>query len=132
MSSRLPEENKSNESRIDYFKLCWEHSRGHKANLAIMIFAAAWGILTTYGPLVDLPFDVQSIPKMPLTWTLLIILAGMVFVLIEGGYRFRNKTKAEVERFKAATANAAVWHQCGGRLWIIAAFDDCRQLESAD
>ena len=103
-------------TRRGFIANCWDYSKGHWLMLPIMAAAVVWGILSEYGPLLDTPWlqsFIARIPRLPLHWALVIFLSGLVFILIEGGYRAMKQQTMDaadkVEALQAAMASSEKW-----------------------
>jgi len=66
--------------------------------VAIIAFLSwAYIALTTWGPALKLPAraKVESWPKIPLIWALIVLVAGFLFIVIEGSYRLHYRSPSE-------------------------------------
>ena len=77
--------------RWEHFKLCWEHAQEHWGISMLLILFAAYNFFASMQPLVDVPHLPFDLPKLSLPWVMVIILAGITFMVAEGGYRLRQK-----------------------------------------
>jgi hypothetical protein len=115
-----------NFDRRNHLAKCWENSQGHWVMVPIMAAAAIWGLISNYGPLIDSPLlllVISKIPKLPLVWALIIFLSGLVFILIEGGFRYQRKQSRlfneRIEGLERSIGNAAVWHEWESRFGVL-------------
>ncbi len=71
----------------------------------IIIASAAYSFITTILPSIDLsPLSVHfSLPKLPLVWVVIIALAVIAFIAVEGGTRYSMAIKSEMEELVKTT-----------------------------
>jgi hypothetical protein len=89
------------ENRREYAKLCWKSARQHWfMSILGSAFILYSGVQTfsqnlDWGPIGHLS---ERLPRLPLSWAIIIALAILVFILIEGGWRLRRD---EIEEHNA-------------------------------
>jgi len=98
--SPLKTENlKCAEGCVDYFKQrwwhvrdCWKQARGHWVVAVLVFLAGLYAAYTTWAPVLRLPklLQPESLPKLSIPWALVIILALLLFAIIEGSYRING------------------------------------------
>src|SRR5690349_11921567 len=76
-------------ARREYFGLCWQHAQQHVAITVGLTLFAVYNLFAWAWPVVDMP-NIKW-PKVPLPWVLVIVLAGITFMVVEGGQRLRQK-----------------------------------------
>lgn len=81
--------------RRRFFELCYRSLKGHPTAAIVMAIFELYEFGVTYGPLVELP--TTNLPKIPLPWAVITLLAFLFFLAIEGGYRLREKEKADAQ-----------------------------------
>lgn len=86
------------QSRQTLVSECWKEARHHRWVATAGTIVAAYALFATYSPLVRLGnwADTSKWPKLPLSCAVGLILACFAYVLIEGGYRIREKRDATI------------------------------------
>jgi hypothetical protein len=82
-------------TRCSHFKKCWEQSQRHTGVAVLSAMVSIYSAVTTFGPLVNVPAltKLESLPKLPLPWALVIVLCALLFTLVEGSYRLTERRK---------------------------------------
>ena len=77
---------------------CWTHAKRNRIVIVATAICTGYSIITTIKPFVDLEPQLRfSLPKLPLPWAVIIVLAAIIYILIEGGYRLRQAERAKYE-----------------------------------
>jgi hypothetical protein len=71
--------------RWEYLQTCYESSRAHWGVLVAGLIVAIYSLWTNLEGIVALP--TITLPRLPISWALVVVLALALFVAIEGGYR---------------------------------------------
>lgn len=111
MTSKIEEYFKS---RWEHFKECWKNAQRLWIAEGLAGLLAIYSALTTYGPLINLLAwaKIDSWPKIPITWALVIVLASVLLAVIEGSYRLSH----QVSNIRAAIQQVRVVHSLASRL----------------
>ncbi len=80
-------------TRTGHFRDCWAHARRHRVVAVILALGSIYVAYTTWGPLVRFPdwAKPDSLPRVPLPWAAVAILAAILFVVVEGSYRLHHQ-----------------------------------------
>src|SRR5689334_540657 len=108
--------------RHAYLLKCWKHSKQHTITAVVMLVAGIWSAVSTYGAFFNLPTRyVATLPKLPVTWAVMIFLAGLVFILIEGGYRVLTTSQKQFEAIRRKISDTDAWREQASRFqrWSI-------------
>lgn len=83
-------------SRRKYLRDCWKYSAQHWIVATAVTLVALYGFYTDFiSPIVDFPALPFNIPRLPLLWALVVFLFGILFIVLEGGYRrLQNESDA--------------------------------------
>jgi hypothetical protein len=86
------------ESRIRHLRLCYLHCRQHKLVATVAIIVAVYAFVAEIVPFVEMPAFMVAwkLPKVPLAWAAVALLAVALFIVIEGSYRLRGSIDAFV------------------------------------
>jgi hypothetical protein len=84
-------------SRWWYLRECTAHSKRNWGVAVTSAVIALYSLAAEIWPFIEapLPAFTFSLPKLPLSWAAIIVLAGIIFILIEGGVRLLAKERAE-------------------------------------
>ena len=82
------------ENRLQYLSACWDHAQHHWVAAVLIATGFAYSALTGWGEIVYLPrwARIETWPKLPLSSALVITLAAVLFIAIEGGFRLHRTT----------------------------------------
>ncbi len=73
----------------------------------LVVASTVYGFITNPPPFVDIHLPLSFVlPKLPLTWAAVIALAGIAFIVFEGGYRLRQTEQAQGLQDKKAAEEA--------------------------
>jgi hypothetical protein len=97
--------------RRRYINECWKYARKNWVVAVVDFAVTAYGVMSSIVEHTDprsLPSISFSLPRLSLPWVIVVLLASIIFILVEGGSRLRSaeveslrsqtKTRAEIER----------------------------------
>ena len=74
-------------NKLDYLHECWEEAQSHWLAVVVSFGAFVYSFFTTWS---NVEFS-ERWPKLPFPWAVVVLFASVLWIVIEGGHRIRQK-----------------------------------------